>query len=70
MNEDSAFKIQTIVTELGMESLYRVRLEHDYIAYCQSPDEVMFIKLMIELAILYFGLSVLWFYHTFRVHKN
>lgn len=50
--------------------LLKIRLEHDYIAYCQNSNEITFIKVMSELTIIYLGLSVGWFYHTFKVFKH
>ena len=69
IGEELAFKIQTMVSE-NHNGLFKIRLEHDYIAYCQNPNEITFINVMGELTIIYLGLSVAWFYHTFRVHKH
>ena len=33
ISEESAFKIQTMVSE-NHNGLFKIRLEHDYIAYC------------------------------------
>lgn len=67
MSEEAAFQMQTLSSD---GNLYKVRLEHDYIAYCQSTNEITFIKFIFELSFIYFGLSVFWYYHAFRAYKH